>query len=273
MGLNLRYSPLEWNSSTNTLSFVPRVNDTGAWNIGDGTKNIDLKWFGGTPTGRPAAWAEFDTSAKNFETSSLQLKFHNHDSTDTYAMEIKYDYWGTTGTAFGIDCTCEIEPGGGTPANRTAGGLRAVQGVARFQSGFTSTAGGDAGVYGQFCNLGTINGASNYPSAGYFIVADGGTWTSVGVLSVMWLDTHLAQAISSGNSYFLNITNNGSVTTWTSAIHVYAGNKITNLFHIETATGMVSAATTSVTGLGNVRLLKCNIDGTTTYIVTAETIS
>lgn len=258
---------MRWNGTV--FEILPAADDTGAINVGDGTTDIDVKIFLGTTDN----WAEFDVSAKNFETKNIQLKFHNHDTTNTYAMEVKYDYQATTGTAFGIDCTCEIEPGGGTPAARTAGGLRAVQGVARFQTGFTSTAGSDAGIYGQFCNLGTINGGSNYPSAGYLLVEDGGTWTSVGVLSVLWLDTHLAQAISSGSSYFLNITNNGSTTTWTSAIHVYAGNGITNLFKIDTASGMVSANTVADATFANYKTIKIDLDGTTHYLIAAQTIS
>lgn len=211
-----------------------------------------------------------------FKANDGALKLHCHNrSSQSYAAEIKYDWQATTGTAFGIDCTCEIEPGGSTPANRTAGGLRAVQGVARVGSGFTITGGGDIGVYGQFCNNGTMNGASTYPTALYGLIENGGTWTQVGVLSVCWLDSHLAKTISAGNSYFLNITNNAATTVWTAAIHVYGGNNITNFVKIDTASGMVSANSSggSTIDFTNWKTIKIDLDGTTHYLIAAQTIA
>lgn len=200
-------------------------------------------------------------------------KFHCHNrSTQSYAMEVKYDWQAVTGLAFGIDCTCEIEPGGSTPANRTSGGLRAVQGHARLQTGFTSTGGTDIGVYANFTNLGTINGASTYPTGLYGIIGAGGTWTQVGVLSVAWLDSHLATTPSAGSSYFLNITNNAAAV-WDAAVHVYAGNKITNFVKIDTASGMVSANTVADATFANWKAIKIDLDGTTHYLIAAQTIS
>ena len=203
------------------------------------------------------------------------LKIHKHTATtDTYCAEFKFNYQGATAQSFGLDCTCEIEPGGDTPANRTAGGLRAVQGVARVGSGFTLTGGGDSGVYGQFCNNGTINGTV-YPSAGYMLIENGGTWTEVGVLSAMWLDSHLNKTISAGASYFLNITNNGesTPTAFDAAVHVYAGNAITNLLKIDTASGMVSANTVGDATFANWKTIKVDLDGTTHYLIAAQAIT
>jgi hypothetical protein len=210
-----------------------------------------------------------------FKANDGALKLHCHDrSSQSYAAEIKYDWQATTGQAFGIDCTCEIEPGGSTPANRTAGGLRAVQGVARVGSGFTITGGTDIGVYGQFCNNGTLNGTT-YPTAIYGLIENGGTYTQVSVLSVAWLDSHLAKTISAGDAYFLNITNNAATTVWTAAIHVYGGNNITNFVKIDTASGMVSANDTggSTIDFDNWKTIKIDIDGTTHYLIAAQTIA
>jgi len=204
------------------------------------------------------------------------VKFHLHDQTaQTYACEIKYDAQNVTGTMYGIDCTCEIEPGGSTPASRTAGGLRAVQGIARVGALFTLTGGSDVGVYGQFCNLGTLNGSGLTPSAGYMLVEDGGVYTSISTLSVMWLDSHLAKAISSGDSYFLNITNNGgaSATQFGAAIRVMAGNKITNFLSIGNASGMVSANTVGDATFANWKTIKVDLDGTTHYLIAAQAIT
>lgn len=200
------------------------------------------------------------------------LKLHKHTATtDTYCSELKFNYQGTTSQAYGIDCTCEIEPGGGTPASRTAGGMRAVQGVARVAAGFTITGGADYGIYGQFCNLGTINGTSN-AAAGYFLIEDGGTYTALTSLSCISLDSHLTKVVTSGDSYFVNINNNAA-HVFTSAINVRAGNAITNLLRIETAAGMVSANTVGTATFANWKTIKINIDGTTHYLIAAQAIT
>lgn len=241
---------------------------TGLQVSGDVTTGVLVS---GTST---AAFKTLGTQTYGINIRDGAAKIHCHDrSTQSYAMEVKYDWQAATGTAFGIDCTCEIEPGGGTPANRTSGGLRAVQGVARVGSGFTITGGGDIGVYGQFCNNGTMNGGATYPTALYGLIENGGTWTQVGVLSVCWLDSHLAKTISAGNAYFLNITNNAATTVWTAAIHVYGGNNITNFVKIDTASGMVSANTAGDATFANWKTIKVDLDGTTHYLIAAQTIS
>jgi hypothetical protein len=202
---------------------------------------------------------------------ALKLHCHNRD-TQSYAAEVKYDWQAVTGLAFGLDVTCEIEPGGDTPANRTSGGLRAVQGVARLASGFTATAGGDVGVYASLINEGVYNGSSNYPCAFYGLLQGSGTFTQVGEMSVAWLDSHLDQAISAGSSFFLNITNNGD-TQFDAAINVRAGHNITNLLQIAVASGMVGANVAADATFNNYKTIKIDIDGTTHYLIAAQTIS
>ena len=163
--------------------------------------------------------AVISQNAMYIRNGSIKHHFHNQ-TVSTYALETKYDWQGVTGQAFGHDVTCEIEPGGSTPANRTAGGLRAVQGVARLQTGFTATGGTDIGVYGQFCNLGTVNSTGQQVGM-YSLIEDGGTWTATGGLYSMWVDSHLDGVISSGSSHLLNITNNGT-HVWTSGIYIGA---------------------------------------------------
>lgn len=215
----------------------------------------------------------YTTNGIKVNQGSIKIHLHNQTA-QTYCAEFKFDFQKTTGIGYGIDCICEIEPGGSTPASRTAGGLRAVQGVARVGSGFTLTGGTDIAVYAQFANNGTINGTV-YPTAMYGLIEAGGTWTKVAVLSVLWLDSHLAATISAGDAYFLNITNNGATTIWTAAIHVYAGNGITNLLKIGTASGMVSANTAggSTLNFSNWKTIKIDLDGTTHYLVAAQTIA
>jgi hypothetical protein len=208
-----------------------------------------------------------------FKSNNGAMKLHVHNrSTQSYAAEIKYDWQAVTGLAFGIDCTCEVEPGGDTPANRTSGGLRAVQGVARLQSGFTSTAGTEIGVYGSVINEGIYNGGSNYIACLYGLLQGSGTFTQVGEMSVAWLDSHLNQAVSAGSAFFLNITNNGA-TNFDAAINVRAGHNITNLLQISTASGMVGANVNADATFDNYKTIKIDLDGTTHYLIAAQTIS
>jgi len=207
------------------------------------------------------------------------VKFHLHNQTaQTYACEIKYDAQNVTGVQYGIDCTCEIEPGGSTAAPRTSGGLRAVQGISRLQAGFTLTAGSDPAIYGQFSavDTGVLNGEALYPCAGHFLLGNGGTWTEVGVGQILWLDTHMAKTVSAGYMYMLNMTHNGgtdSPTTFDAAVNVHAGNAVTNLLRIGTASGMVSANTIANATFANWKTIKIDLDGTTHYLIAAQSIT
>ena len=202
------------------------------------------------------------------------LKVHLHDQTaQRYNAEFKSDAQNVTGLDYGITVGTEIEPGGSTAAPRTAGGTRGIASHTRIGSGFTLTGGGDCAIYGQLQNQGTLNGAALYPSVGYLLLGAGGVFTQVAVLSVLHLDSHLASAISAGNSYFLNITNNGSVAQWTAAIKVMASNKITNFLEIETASGMVSANTIGDATFANWKTIKVDLDGTTHYLIAAQAIT
>jgi len=219
-----------------------------------------------------------DYTTNAIKVNQGSVKFHLHNQTaQTYACEIKFDAQNVTGVQYGIDCTCEIEPGGSTPANRTSGGLHAVQGISRLQAGYTLTAGSDPAIYGQFYAVatGVLNGAALYPCAGYLLLGDGGTWTQVGFGQILWLDTHMAQTVSAGSMYMLNMTHNGtgSPTTFDAAVHVYAGNAVTNLLKIDTASGMVSANTIGDATFANWKTIKVDLDGTTHYLIAAQAIT
>ncbi len=201
------------------------------------------------------------------------LKVHLHDQiAQRYNAEFQSDVQNVTGLDYGITVATEIEPGGSTAAPRTAGGTRGIASHTRIGSGFTLTGGGDCAIYGQLQNQGTLNGAALYPSAGYLLLGAGGVFTQVAVLSVLWLDSHLASAISAGDSYFLDITNNGT-TTWDAAVHVFANGAVTNLLKIDSAHGMVSANTSGDATFGNWKTIKIDLDGTTHYLIAAQSIT
>ena len=202
------------------------------------------------------------------------LKVHLHDQiAQTYNAEFKYDAQNVTGYQYGIDTTSEIEPGGATPADRTAGGMRGVHSMIRLQPTYTITGGYDAAVHGTFMNLGTVNSTGNITGA-HFGIAAGGTWTKIGQLTCLSLRSDLAGVVTAGNTWMLDITNGGTVV-WDAAIHVNASNAITNLFHLETASGMIGANSTGGTtvNFSNYKRIKIDIDGTTHYLIAAQTIS
>jgi hypothetical protein len=200
----------------------------------------------------------------------LQCKFHNRPAVTGSTVEVRAKPLSATSEHAAVDSTLDW-----APVSTVSGGYaRALQGVCRLDTGKTMTSGSLCGTYGQVANNGTINGSGVMLSAIYGLVEAGGVFTSLSHLAVAWLDSHLAQAISSGTSDFLYISNNGS-TTFDNAIYCYAGNKITNFFNINTASGMVSGNTAGGGTLNftNWRTIKVVLEGTTHYLVAAQTIA
>lgn len=190
------------------------------------------------------------------------VKFHSRPNIDAYVVEVKGEPTKLTGTFFNIESTVDHKPSAATSAT----GIRGLGGICRLAATYTMTGGSVIGTYGQVCNLGTLNGSGIMVSGLYGLIADGGTYTAVSHVNAAWLDSQLAQTITAGKSELLYMTNNGA-TTLDNAIYVYAGNKITNLFTIDTASGMVSDATTADYTFTKTRKIKVNVGGETGYIV------
>jgi hypothetical protein len=231
--------------------------------------NIKSYWSGGNLVFESKAaghYVRFGTG-----NGSLQAKFHARPATLGSTIEVRSKPTAVAAEHAAVDSMVEWDPSTDTT---TGGYNRAVQGVARVPSDITLTGGAGNGVYGQFCNLGTLNGAGITANAMYGLIEDGGTYTAVSHLSVAWLDSHLTSAVSAGATEFLYISNNGS-TTFDNGIYVYAGNKITNLFNINTASGMVAAndAGGSTLNFSNWRTIKIVLEGETYYLVAAKTIA
>jgi hypothetical protein len=188
-------------------------------------------------------------------------KFHNRPTTDAFAVEIKSEF---TGTNTGHKC---VEVTADWKGNGVAGGGNwAVVGVSRVAADKTMAGGSLIGTYGQVCNNGTINGAGAMVAGLYGLIEDGGTYTAVSHVCSAWLDSHLTKTVSAGNSEILYMTNNGS-TTLGNAFYIYAGNKITNLFTIDTAAGMVSDATEADYVFTKTRKIKIVAGGETGYLI------
>lgn len=189
-------------------------------------------------------------------------KLHTRPATGGYGLEVKTEPTIITGTHFGIECTVDAKPS----ASDTGSGVRGGGFIGRLYTGYTKTGGSLVGGYSQVCNNGTVNGAGVMVTGHYSLIEDGGTYTAVSHLSAAWLDSHLTKTVSAGNAEFLYISNNGS-TTFNDAIYIYAGNKITNLFTISTASGMVGDKASGDYTFTATRKVKVNVGGETGYIV------
>jgi hypothetical protein len=198
-------------------------------------------------------------------------KLRNRPTTDAYALEVKTEYTGTAALHWAITSTADWHP---TTAAATGSGIQGLQGVGRLAASHSMTGGSIVGTYGQVCNLGTVNGSGITLAGVYGLIEDGGVYTAVSHVAAGWFDSHLSQAVTAGKSELLYMSNNGS-TTLGQAIYIYAGNKTTNLFSIEVASGMVSAdnAGGSTLNFTNWKTIKIELDGQTHYLVAAKTIA
>lgn len=213
----------------------------------------------GTTTGKYMKWKY----ASDYLDVHGYLKVHNHSTTIGYAIEARSNFNGTTTSHFGITSTVEYEPTGDTA---TAGGIQGLQGVGRLAASKIVTGGSIVGTYGQACNLGTLNGSGVMMAGLYGLIEDGGTYTAVSHVTPCWIDSHLTKTVTAGSYDMCYITNNGT-TVANNAFYIYAGNSITNLFTIDTASGMVSDATTSDYTFTKTRKVKVNVGGETGYLV------
>jgi len=198
----------------------------------------------------------------------IQLKVHNRPTAANSTIEVRARPGEDAATHFAVDSTLDWRP-----ASSGTGGQRALQGVCRLDTGYTmSSSASLIGVYGQVATNGTVNGSGIMMAGMYGLIEDGGTYTAVSHVCSAWLDSHLTKTVSAGSADFLYITNNGS-TTFNSAIYVYGGNKITNLFDIDTASGMVGSNNAGDATFANWKAIKIDIDGTTHYLIAAQAIS
>lgn len=213
----------------------------------------------------------FNPGSGGYTRFDNMVKIMDRPTTDAFALQLKYEPTIVTGTGAGIEATIDAKPSTAT----SAAGIRGVQGVTRLAATYTMTGGSLIGTYGQVQNLGTLNGGGIFVAPIYSLLADGGTYTSVSHVCSMWVDSQLAQTVTSGNSELLYLTNNGA-TTLDSAIYLYPGNKITNLLTVHTtATGMVgdNNAGGGTLNFTDWRTVKVNIAGETHYLVAAKTIA
>ena len=253
----------KYTSGSDTYAIVPsggRLDflSGSSLNIGADAAGVNLYAYG-TTTGKYMKWKY----ASDYLDVHGYLKVHNHATTIGYAIEAKSNFNGTTTAHFGITSTVDYEPTGNTA---TAGGVQGLQGVGRLAASKIVTGGSIIGTYGQACNLGTINGSGVMVAGLYGLIEDGGTWTACSHVTPCWIDSHLDQTVTAGSFDMCYITNNGA-TVADNAFYIYAGNNITNLFTIDTASGMVSDSTTADYTFTKTRKIKVVAGGETGYLI------
>ena len=138
MGLNLRYSPLEWNEATQTLTLA-----SGNF-TNDGTF---------TPSGKLVGRIYSNPSGY----TGTILKIHNHDTTASIGgAEFKGDLVNAATAVYGVYNDWAYEPTGLTG---TAANVSAMISVVRITAGYTITAGNIYGLEAHAQLLGTLNGS------------------------------------------------------------------------------------------------------------------
>lgn len=187
-------------------------------------------------------------------TFSGNIRFHKRPTADDYVIQLRSTSTKTSGTHWGADAETHLIASG-------TASLRSVQGVAVLDATYTSTAGTLIGVYGQARADGTFNAAGGFLAALYGLVEASAAITASHVCS-LWVDSHQANAVT-GNHELIYATNNGAATM-DSVMYIYGGDKITNLFTISTAAGMVADATGE--SMTVTKKILINIDGTPLYL-------
>jgi len=174
-------------------------------------------------------------------------------SAEAYALQVRGYHNDTSGEYKGVDAHVYLRVDG-------AGYLRGVKGVGMVNSGVTATNSWIIGVSGMAVVDGVMAGTSVLAGLSGAIET-GSAAITASLVTSCWLDSQLNYAVT-GVHNLLHMTNNGS-TTMDEAIRITAGNKITNLFTINTASGMVAATATTA---GTSKKIKISLDGVTYYL-------
>lgn len=226
--------------------------------------NIKSLWTSGNLRFQSVAFEPATTPLIQFGQTSypVYVKIHNRPALTGNTLEVRARPSSATAEHFAVDSTLDWRPA--TAAS--AGGCRALQGVCRLDTGYEMNAGTLVGTYGQVANNGTLDGSGIMLAGLYGLIEDGGTYTAVSHVAALWVDSHLGQTVTAGKSELIYATNNGD-TTLDSVLYVYAGNKITNLFTIDTASGMVGDKASGDYIFTATRKVKVNVGGETGYLI------
>ena len=212
-------------------------------------------------TGNVAVSGTFTTD-DSFTTTSTLVGTYTSATTAQSALKFTDTYSITSGYHVGAWFTSTMSAAGARSASIYA--LRGHAATSGVQTNET-TAQYCIGTHGRVMLTGTIN-ADNLIAAGVLgQILDGGTptLTKLSHIAAGWFDSQIGDTITAGSSQLIYLSNNGA-TTLDEAIYIYGNNKITSLFEINTASGMVT--TTAAGGATRKYKIACTIDGTAGYL-------
>lgn len=215
----------------------------------------DLGKFYGETTGKYFRW---NHAVDTLDVHGLQ-KFHAHLTTQSYGMQTRTEYNAATGDFFGVDMEAH------QAISRTAGGFRALSMCARNVADSTLS-GAASMVAGCFMldNLGTFNGTGIH-CAVIAKVNEGGTFTAVTHLTSLWVDSN-QDGVVTGQHDLIYATNNGD-SVMDQFIYLYGGNKINNLFELNTCGTMVGDKVDADIAFAHYKKIALTIDGVAYWLV------
>ena len=238
-----------------TLEFGASSVLNGDITVGEDTSGYDLTIYGDT-TGKYFRW---DSASDQFYLKG-GMKHHHHLTTEDYAVQLRTEHNAATGQFFGMDM--EVHQA----VSRTAGLIVGLHMTARNVS--TATLSSTAQMYaGYFLldNDGTFNSSGIIAAALVGKVDAGGTFTEVSHLTSLWLDSNQEGTVT-GEHELLYMTNNGA-SVMDRAIYVYGGDKITNLFELNTVSTMAAAKVSADVTFSHYRKVNVTIDGVQGWLV------
>lgn len=223
--------------------------------FGEDDDGVDVKFFGAT-TGKYMKW---DESADQLYLVG-SFKNHHHLTQESYAQQLRTEYNAATGQFFGMDM--EVHQA----VSRTAGSIVGLHMTARNVSTATlsSTAQMHAGYF-LLDNDGTFNSSGIIAAALVGKVDAGGTFTAVSHLASLWLDSNQEGTVT-GEHELLYMSNNGA-SVMDQAIYIYGGDKITNLFELNTVDNMVGAKVDADIAYAHYKKVNVTVDGEAGWIL------
>lgn len=204
-----------------------------------------------------------DAYAQFYQQASI--KHHDHLTAGDYAYQLRTESTKATGDFFGMDL--EVHQS----VDKTAGAIRGLSMCGRLAA--TKSLTGDASlIAGYFLldNDGTLNGTGLHAALVAKVDA-GGTFTSVGHLASLWVDS-LQSGPVSGSHQLIYMTNNGNCKL-DQAFYLYGGTAaqgIAALFEFEACTGAQNFLSDKVDAdiaFAHYRKVACTVDGVAGWLV------
>jgi len=260
MGINLRYSPLEWDGSNKTLTFASSLYNT-IFTIGNsGSDTVNF-------TAKLGSQLYHNLSDQSYTV----LKIHNHDTTaEIGGLETKGDLKNTTGLCLGQGNYWSYEPTGDTGTPTT---LSASENVVAVDTGVTVTSGNMYSVSGHAQLYGTMNGGTVNVAGVIGVISGAGANTHVLHMACVQaaISTGVVNPTTGTLSHFL--ANNTGTCVVDNLICMQASQYITNFasFNMAASGKCITAADTAMTTNNTSYAIRILVEGVAMYIPAWDT--